>query len=102
MRCFINGKYPIATISHAWKAKGEFNDLRVGTLHLAHLIDSVVRLDDDGGFIPARSRVRRLQSRATTSTPPVATTPVDREKGGDAAGTVSVSTKSTAVCSADG
>lgn len=42
------------------QAKGTFNDLRVGIIHLATVIDSVVRRDDNAGtLIPLRRRVRR-------------------------------------------
>lgn len=63
----------------------------------------MVRLDDDdGGLIPARSRVRRLQIGASVSTPPVAIAPIDREKGGESAATVPTPTGSNNVDIADG
>ncbi|CAN0084062.1 unnamed protein product, partial [Ectocarpus sp. 12 AP-2014] len=49
----------------ALKAKGEFTDLRVGVIHLASLIDSVVRQADDHGgeLILAKSRVQQLLAK---------------------------------------
>lgn len=53
-------------ISCPGQAKEEFNDLRVGILHLASLIDSVVRYDQlKGRLLPAQSRVRLLQAQAS-------------------------------------
>lgn len=51
------------------QAKGEFTDLKVGILHLADLIDSVVRQADDedgGGLIPAKSRVQQLYLKSSS------------------------------------
>eukprot|EP00903_Cladosiphon_okamuranus_P007586 g7359.t1 len=58
----------------ASKAKEECNDLRVGILHLATLIDSVVRQADDnenGGngatLVPSKSRVQKLKAKALST-----------------------------------
>lgn len=46
-----------------FQAQRDFNDIRVGILHLANLIDSVIRLDDESGALtPAKSRVRQLKA----------------------------------------
>ncbi|CAM9179945.1 unnamed protein product [Ectocarpus fasciculatus] len=54
----------------ALKAKGEFTDLRVGVIHLASLIDSVVRQADDhgGNLILAKSRVQQLLAKELSDT----------------------------------
>ncbi|CAN0294874.1 unnamed protein product [Pylaiella littoralis] len=74
----------------AVKAKEEFNDLRVGILHLATLIDSVVRQTDDccggdsGGLVPAKTRVQKLKAKALSgAAEPVA---IDCSAGGPATG----------------
>lgn len=72
------------------QAKEEFNDLRVGVLHLATLIDSVVRQTDDccggdsGGLVPAKTRVQKLKAKALSgAAEPVA---IDCSAGGPATG----------------
>lgn len=77
------------------QAKGEFNDLRVGVLHLASLIDSVVRQADDscggdsggGGLIPAKSRVQILKAKALSKAAGVVAVAADSSStGGPATG----------------
>ncbi|CBJ30460.1 conserved unknown protein [Ectocarpus siliculosus] len=79
----------------ALKAKGDFTDLRVGVLHLASLIDSVVRQADDhgGALILAKSRVQQLLAKELSNA--AAATDVPSAVGGVAAPTPSTAAESS-------